>query len=114
MVASAHACLILDEVEKNNRSLKSWAKIYLSRRHCANLSGTKELIVPFVAHGHWSLFVFQEKAVYYFDSISRYHFPGKKSEYFVKQVIDRWKMLLGDHTRISLVDARDVQEILVY
>ena len=55
----------------------------------------KEVIVPYVAQEHWSLFVFQPNQVYFFNwAKGRVHFPtkeGHEDKVFMEMVNKGWQ-----------------------
>lgn len=99
MVVSSLAGSVLEKwnlAKVTNGQRRDWAKKYLvSHRRLEHTKKIMEIVFPYRARNHWSLFIFQRNKVFHLDSCKGIHDPSTQERDFVDFVYTAWTDLLG-------------------
>ena len=90
-VSSCLECLV-----QGKTSLQKWAARFLQPPTLVQIHMVKEIILPWVCNGHWSLLIFQYDKVLHLDSaVGQQHHPDGMDADIVKWVSYAWQTLRG-------------------
>lgn len=98
IVVSALAGSYLEKKQIEKLEVKEraeWAKKFLAPHRTQKFSQVTEILVPYLARNHWSLFVFHRNKVYHLDSSRGIHDPSRDEREFVVLVHTAWLVSLG-------------------
>lgn len=86
----------LEGLVQGKTSLQNWAATFLQPPPPVQVHQVKEIILPWVCKGHWSLLVFQYDKVLHFDSsVGQRHHPDGVDADIIKWVSYAWQTLRG-------------------
>lgn len=86
----------LEGLVQGKTSLQKWAAMFLQPLPPVQIHQVKEIILPWVCKGHWSLLVFQYDKILHLDSVvgQRHHPDGVDAD-IIKWVSCAWQTLKG-------------------
>ena len=95
-IVSSRVSALLEAVISGTKTLQKLAKDYFQPPPGVEVDEVKEIIIPWVCEGHWSVLIFQSNRVFHLDSATgvAHHPKGKHSE-FVRWMSAAWQCLRG-------------------
>ena len=95
-IVSSRVCALLEAVMAGTKSVQKLAKDYFHPPPGIQVEQVKEVIIPWVCAGHWSVLIFQPNRVFHLDSLAdTAHFPSGIHSEFVRWMFAAWQCLRG-------------------
>ena len=95
-IVSSRVCALLEAVMSGTKSIQKLAKDYFQPPPGVEVNQVREVIIPWVCDGHWSVLIFQPTRVFHLDSMAdKVHKPRGVHSEFVRWMCAAWQCLRG-------------------